>query len=100
MHLSNLKGHVEVMSQVTDWPLCVRYREGTNTLGIIFFCLVFGTVLGTLGRRARVVIEFFSAIDEVIMKMVTGVMWYVYTTNYLLYCQHILYWNNKQPWEY
>ncbi|KAF4530504.1 hypothetical protein B566_EDAN017521 [Ephemera danica] len=53
----------------------VQYREGTNTLGIIFFCLVFGTVLGTLGRRARVVIEFFSAVDEVIMKMVTGVMW-------------------------
>jgi Na+/H+-dicarboxylate symporter len=36
---------------------------------------VFGTVLGTLGRRAKVVIDFFSAIDEVIMKMVTGVMW-------------------------
>jgi solute carrier family 1 (glial high affinity glutamate transporter), member 2 len=51
------------------------HREGTNTLGIIFFCLVFGTVLGTLGRKARVVVEFFSAVDEVIMKMVTGVMW-------------------------
>ncbi|XP_065342648.1 excitatory amino acid transporter isoform X2 [Cloeon dipterum] len=53
----------------------IQYREGTNTLGIIFFCLVFGTVLGTLGRKARVVVEFFSAVDEVIMKMVTGVMW-------------------------
>ena len=51
------------------------YRYGTNTLGIIFFCLTFGTVLGSLGRKAKVVINFFSVIDEVIMKMVYGIMW-------------------------
>lgn len=50
-------------------------RSGTNTLGIIFFCLTFGTVLGSLGKRAKVVIDFFGIIDEVIMKMVYGIMW-------------------------
>ncbi|XP_055546790.1 excitatory amino acid transporter isoform X2 [Wyeomyia smithii] len=53
----------------------VEYRPGTNTLGIVFFCLVFGTLLGTIGSKGYVVIQFFSAIFEVIMKMVTGVMW-------------------------
>ncbi|XP_055613526.1 excitatory amino acid transporter [Uranotaenia lowii] len=53
----------------------VEYRPGTNTLGIVFFCLVFGTLLGTLGRKGYVVMQFFSAIFDVIMKMVTGVMW-------------------------
>uniref|UniRef100_A0A6M2DR11 Amino acid transporter n=1 Tax=Xenopsylla cheopis TaxID=163159 RepID=A0A6M2DR11_XENCH len=53
----------------------VQYRSGTNTLGIVFFCLVFGTLLGTLGQKGQVVIEFFGAIFEVVMKMVTGVMW-------------------------
>lgn len=53
----------------------VEYRPGTNTLGIVFFCLVFGTLLGTIGDKGYVVIQFFSAIFEVIMKMVTGVMW-------------------------
>ncbi|XP_037070591.1 excitatory amino acid transporter 2-like isoform X2 [Pollicipes pollicipes] len=53
----------------------VEYRPGTNTLGIIFFCIVFGTVLGTLGEKARNVIQFFSVIDEVVMKMVSGIMW-------------------------
>jgi len=53
----------------------LTYRSGTNTLGIIFFCLTFGTVLGSLGSRAKPVIEFFSVIDKVIMSMVYGIMW-------------------------
>eukprot|EP00093_Oithona_nana_P013671 13671.XXX_555905_561671_1 [CDS] Oithona nana genome sequencing. len=53
----------------------LAYRNGTNTLGIIFFCLTFGTVLGSLGKKGRVVIDFFHIIDEVIMKMVYGIMW-------------------------
>lgn len=53
----------------------VQYRAGTNTLGIVFFCLVFGTLLGTIGEKGQVVISFFTAVFEVIMKMVTGIMW-------------------------
>ena len=50
-------------------------RNGTNPLGIIFFCLAFGTVLGSLGKKAAGVIEFFAVIDEVIMRMVSIIMW-------------------------
>lgn len=53
----------------------VQYRNGTNTLGIVFFCLVFGTFLGTIGTKGRVVVDFFTAIFDVVMKMVTCVMW-------------------------
>jgi len=53
----------------------VAYRAGTNTLGIIFFCLAFGTVLGSLGKAGKTVIDFFCVIDEVILKMVYGIMW-------------------------
>ncbi|EDW03445.1 GH10499 [Drosophila grimshawi] len=53
----------------------IQYRSGTNTLGIVFFCLVFGTVLGTIGQKGQVVVDFFAAVFEVIMKMVTCVMW-------------------------
>lgn len=48
----------------------IQYRAGTNTLGIVFFCLIFGTILGTIGEKGQVVISFFAAIFEVIMKMV------------------------------
>jgi solute carrier family 1 (glial high affinity glutamate transporter), member 2 len=53
----------------------LQYRAGTNTLGIVFFCLVFGTLLGTIGEKGHVVVDFFTAVFEVVMKMVTGVMW-------------------------
>ena len=44
-------------------------------LGIIFFCMAFGVVLGAVGKKAAGVIQFFAVIDEVIMKMVTAIMW-------------------------
>lgn len=57
-------------------------RDGTNTLGIITFALLFGTVLGTLGERAKPVIAGFRVIDDVIMSIVRGVMWYVMNLNF------------------
>jgi Na+/H+-dicarboxylate symporter len=53
----------------------IQYRSGTNTLGIIFFCLIFGTVLGSMGRKAYVVVQFFAIVEEVMMRMVSRVMW-------------------------
>jgi Na+/H+-dicarboxylate symporter len=40
----------------------IQYRAGTNTLGIVFFCLVFGTLLETIGEKGQVVINFFTAV--------------------------------------
>ncbi|XP_050428088.1 excitatory amino acid transporter isoform X2 [Adelges cooleyi] len=54
----------------------VKYKDGTNTLGIIFFCLVFGTILGTLGERKRPVLNFFTVTYEVMQKILTGVIWF------------------------
>ncbi|XP_034473991.1 excitatory amino acid transporter isoform X2 [Drosophila innubila] len=65
---------LEVMEEVV-LVRDVQYRSGTNTLGIVFFCLVFGTFLGTIGQKGQVVVDFFAAVFEVIMKMVTCVMW-------------------------
>ncbi|XP_069704267.1 excitatory amino acid transporter-like isoform X2 [Periplaneta americana] len=65
---------IEVVTEV-ELVRTIQYRSGTNTLGIIFFCLVFGTVLGTMGAKAYVVVEFFTTVDEVVMRMVSGVMW-------------------------
>ncbi|KAK4309562.1 hypothetical protein Pmani_018825 [Petrolisthes manimaculis] len=72
MQHSNITG---VSTQITEMVRSVKYRAGTNTLGIIVFCLVFGTLLGSLGKKGAVVVDFFSVIDTVILKIVTGVMW-------------------------
>merc|ERR1719270_185868 len=67
--------HTEYLSEDGKDVTKVAYRSGTNTLGIIFFCLAFGTVLGSLGKAGKTVIDFFVVIDEVILKMVYGIMW-------------------------
>lgn len=53
----------------------LQYRSGTNTLGIVVFCLVFGMLLSTIGPKRQIVIDFFGAVFEVTMKMVTCVIW-------------------------
>merc|ERR1719411_50377 len=72
---SFMTAHTKYVQEGDDVKATLAYRSGTNTLGIIFFCLTFGTVLGSLGKRGRVVVDFFSTIDEVILKMVYGIMW-------------------------
>lgn len=50
-------------------------RPGVNTMGIVVFCLAFGTLLSTMGERGQVVKDFFSAIFEVTSKMITTLVW-------------------------
>ncbi|CAO1311165.1 unnamed protein product [Diamesa serratosioi] len=66
---------VQELKEDEEMIRVIQYRPGTNTLGIVVFCLVFGTLLGTIGEKGQVVVSFFNAIFEVIMKMVSGVMW-------------------------
>jgi len=65
----------EVIDTTTELVRKVHTRHGTNTLGVIVFCLVFGTVLGSMGKRAAPVANFFSIVDEVVLKIVTAIMW-------------------------
>ncbi|MCA9188743.1 MAG: cation:dicarboxylase symporter family transporter [Pirellulaceae bacterium] len=48
----------------------------TNVLALIVFALVFGGALTTVGDHGRVVIDFFNATNEVVMKMVGLVIWF------------------------
>ena len=43
----------------------ILFRPGTNTLGVIFFCLAFGTVLGSLGSSGKQLVSIFGTIDQV-----------------------------------
>ncbi|KAI5751902.1 hypothetical protein M8J77_011930 [Diaphorina citri] len=55
----------------------IGYRDGTNTLGVIFFSLVFGSVLGTLpGDKKQSVIDFFQTVYETLLQMLLGTIWF------------------------
>ncbi len=46
-----------------------------NVLALISFAIVFGALLTTLGEKGKVVVDFFHACNEIVMKMVHLVMY-------------------------
>ncbi|KAL1416998.1 hypothetical protein MTO96_027213 [Rhipicephalus appendiculatus] len=65
-------------------------RAGTNSLGLIVFCVVFGGSLGTLGQPVEILKQFFAALDAAIMKIVYIVMWMTPIGVMSLLCARIL----------
>lgn len=53
----------------------LRYRSGTNVMGIVLFSLTFGALLGTVGTKGQIVIDFFRAMFETVMKMFKFAIW-------------------------
>ncbi|XP_022645823.1 putative sodium-dependent excitatory amino acid transporter glt-6 isoform X3 [Varroa jacobsoni] len=65
-------------------------RGGTNSLGLIVFCIAFGSTIGSMGTPADPLKHFFSALDSVIMKLVGIVMWFTPVGVCSLLCARIL----------
>jgi len=54
----------------------LEFKDGMNVLGVIGFCIAFGIMIGQLGEEARVMIDFFNVLAEIVMKLVGIIMWY------------------------
>ena len=52
---------------------------GMNVLGLVMFSIVFGIVLGRMGDKGNPLKAFFETLNEVVMRMVSLVMWYVFS---------------------
>lgn len=52
------------------------YKDGTNVMGMIVFCITFGLLAGQIGPRGKLMVDFFVVLNEIIMKFVSIiVMW-------------------------
>ena len=61
-------------------PVIPMANESTLTiifpsLGLIGFCIVFGIIIGQMGHEAKVMIDFFDVLSEVVMRIVNFIMW-------------------------
>ncbi|XP_043981257.1 excitatory amino acid transporter 2b isoform X1 [Gambusia affinis] len=54
----------------------LQYKSGMNVLGMIGFFIAFGICMGKMGDKARLMIEFFNILNEIVMKLVIMIMWY------------------------
>nr|CAD7453690.1 unnamed protein product [Timema tahoe] len=51
------------------------YKDGTNVMGMIVFCLAFGLLAGQMGPKGRLMVDFFVVLNDIIMKLVGVVMY-------------------------
>ena len=52
------------------------YKDGTNVMGMIVFCITFGLFAGNIGPHGKIMIDFFVVLNEIVMKLVSFVvMW-------------------------
>jgi len=52
------------------------YGGSTNILGLVVFSLAIGLILGRMGEKASIFVRWVSILNDVIMELVTWVMWY------------------------
>ncbi|XP_037400840.1 solute carrier family 1 member 9 isoform X2 [Pygocentrus nattereri] len=54
----------------------LEFKWGMNVLGLIGFFITFGICMGKMGEKGKLMTDFFNILNEIIMKMVSMIMWY------------------------
>ncbi|XP_052006416.1 excitatory amino acid transporter 2-like [Xyrauchen texanus] len=54
----------------------LQFKSGMNVLGIIGFFVAFGICMGKMGEKAKLMVDFFNVLNEIVMKLVGTIMWY------------------------
>lgn len=57
------------------WKFEERYEPTTNVLGLVVFSIVFGITLGKMGKRAKLLLDFFEALSDAMMIITSWVIW-------------------------
>ncbi|NXI56473.1 EAA3 protein, partial [Chloroceryle aenea] len=64
-------------NKTQEYKIVGMYSDGINVLGLIVFCLIFGVVIGKMGEKGQVLVDFFNALNEATMRIVHIIMWYM-----------------------
>lgn len=68
-------GTASEITQIQEATLV--YKDGTNVMGMIVFCITFGLVAGQFGAKGKLIVDFFMILNEIIMKLVgIIIMWW------------------------
>ncbi|XP_066509441.1 excitatory amino acid transporter 2-like [Hoplias malabaricus] len=54
----------------------LQFKSGMNVLGLIGFFVAFGICMGKMGERARLMMDFFNVLNEIVMRLVGMIMWF------------------------
>ncbi|CAK9822495.1 Excitatory amino acid transporter 3 [Anthophora retusa] len=60
---------------IQDWDISHEYGDGTNTLGMVVFGIVFGIALSKMGELGKPLLTFFDTLSEATMLITKWVIW-------------------------
>ncbi|KAF3425114.1 hypothetical protein E2986_07910 [Frieseomelitta varia] len=60
---------------IQDWEISHKYGDGTNTLGLVIFSIVFGIALSKMGEQGKPLLSFFDTLSEASMLITRWVIW-------------------------
>lgn len=43
--------------------------------GLIGFFVAFGVIMGKMGERAKLMLDFFNVLNDIVMRLVSAIMW-------------------------
>lgn len=49
--------------------------NGVNALGLVFFSVCFGLVIGNMKQKGQALRDFFDCLNEAIMRLVAIIIW-------------------------
>uniref|UniRef100_A0A7N5JRY8 Amino acid transporter n=1 Tax=Ailuropoda melanoleuca TaxID=9646 RepID=A0A7N5JRY8_AILME len=52
----------------------LEFKDGMNVLGLIGFFIAFGIAMGKMGEQAKLMVDFFNILNEIVMKLVIMIM--------------------------
>ncbi|XP_078146474.1 excitatory amino acid transporter 2-like isoform X3 [Centroberyx gerrardi] len=52
----------------------LEFKGGMNVLGLIGFFVAFGIIMGKMGEKAKLMLEFFNVLNEIVMRLVGAIM--------------------------
>lgn len=59
------------------WHMINLIHLWFSVTGLIGFFIAFGICMGKMGEKARLMIDFFNILNEIVMKLVIMIMWLV-----------------------
>ncbi|TNM90780.1 hypothetical protein fugu_003069 [Takifugu bimaculatus] len=54
----------------------LQFKGGMNVLGLIGFFVAFGVIMGKMGEKAKLMLDFFNVLNDIVMRLVSAIMWY------------------------
>eukprot|EP00092_Neocalanus_flemingeri_P011555 GFUD01012452.1.p1 GENE.GFUD01012452.1~~GFUD01012452.1.p1 ORF type:complete len:498 (-),score=52.36 GFUD01012452.1:922-2415(-) len=76
----NCSGYYDDSGQWRDpnntfsWKFKGEYTNGSNILGLVFFAIILGIALATLGERGKPLLDFFTCMADAMMTITTWVI--------------------------